>query len=148
MLASSLRWWERCSRCSSCGVFFAPLPAADEPVFCRLCAASRGRGQGVAAASWFEQVYSPVCSHRTALCTWLPTRKLMATASLLPSFRPSLFLSPSTCMRASSPVPPVDPSWASLSWLVGSSDKHTHRKYKCAPVPPCVTRQTVLRAGR
>lgn len=74
-------------------------------------------------------------------------QKMMAKASRLPSFHPSFFLSPSTCVRASSPVPPVDPSWASLSWLVGSSDKHTRRKYKCTPVPPCVTRQMVLRAG-
>lgn len=70
-------------------------------------------------------------------------QKRMAKASLLPSFHPPFVVSPSTCVRASSSVPHVDPSWASLSWLVGSSDKRAHRKYKCTLVPPCVTRQTV-----
>lgn len=43
------------------------LPAADQPVSCRLSAASRGRVRGEAAASWFEQVYSP-CAPIGPLC--------------------------------------------------------------------------------
>lgn len=43
------------------------LPAAVLPVSCRLSAASRGRVRGEAAASWFEQVYSP-CAPIGPLC--------------------------------------------------------------------------------
>lgn len=52
------------------------------------------------------------------------------------SFLLLFFLSPSTCVQASSLVPLINSSWASLSWLVGSSYKHTHkhRKYKCRHV--------------
>lgn len=72
------------------------------------------------------------------------------TASASPSFFSSLFsffLHLPACERLLRRLQSI-PRGSSLSWLVGSSEKHAHRKYKYTPAPPCVTRQTVVRAVR